>query len=221
MQLPLAIQNLKLHNQWRRGAEIDPLDPKVIGESIDAVVEAYQNSMVDPNSISEEDAHLVQLYVDTIRGVNCGRRTGATHRMIDLYAHRLLMNGEVVVTCNYKPDPEENRSECEYIYNAILKRIAHEQESFAFEANEERLTIKRTFPTLAKERWYERWFLRDLRANVLFPLMMVNFASALYLVNQFRHSTLLMEHVVFQASLALVLMIVLIISGLIDDKKNQ
>lgn len=100
--------------------------------------------MIDPNSISEEDAHLVQLYVDTIRGVNCGRRTGATHRMIDLYAHRLLTTGEVVVTCNYKPDPEENRSECEYIYNAILERIAHEQELFTLEADEETLTIKRT-----------------------------------------------------------------------------
>ena len=100
--------------------------------------------MIDPNSISEEDAHLVQLYVDAIRGVNCGRRTGATLRMIDLYAHKLLMSGEVVVTCNYKPDPEENRREREYIYNAILKRMAHEHEDFIFDLDEETLTIKRS-----------------------------------------------------------------------------
>lgn len=72
-----------------------------------------------------------------------------------------------------------------------------------------------------KKKWYEWWFLRDLRSNVLFPLMMANFSSALYVVNQFRHNTLLMWEVILQALLALLMMIVLIVSELIDDKIND
>jgi hypothetical protein len=39
MELTQAIQILKLHNEWRRGAEIDMLSPKMIGEAIDKVIE--------------------------------------------------------------------------------------------------------------------------------------------------------------------------------------
>jgi hypothetical protein len=39
MNLTQAIQILKLHNEWRRGAEIDMLSPKMIGEAIDKVIE--------------------------------------------------------------------------------------------------------------------------------------------------------------------------------------
>lgn len=65
MQLPLAIQNLKLHNQWRRGAEIDPLDPKEIGESIDVVVEAYEELMwkpIDPHNLPEGDVFVAAFH---------------------------------------------------------------------------------------------------------------------------------------------------------------
>ena len=39
MNLTQAIQILKLHNEWRRGAEIDMLNPKMIGQAIDKVIE--------------------------------------------------------------------------------------------------------------------------------------------------------------------------------------
>jgi len=39
MNLTQAIQILKLHNEWRRGAEIDMLSPKMIGEAIDKIIE--------------------------------------------------------------------------------------------------------------------------------------------------------------------------------------
>ena len=38
MKLQSAIQILKRHNEWRRGAEIDQVDPKLIGMAIDTVV---------------------------------------------------------------------------------------------------------------------------------------------------------------------------------------
>ena len=38
MKLQSAIQILKRHNEWRRGAEIDQADPKLIGMAIDTVV---------------------------------------------------------------------------------------------------------------------------------------------------------------------------------------
>lgn len=38
MKLQSAIQILKRHNEWRRGAEIDQEDPRLIGVAIDTVV---------------------------------------------------------------------------------------------------------------------------------------------------------------------------------------
>jgi len=32
---PRTIDILERHNQWRRGAEIEPTDPKLLGEAID------------------------------------------------------------------------------------------------------------------------------------------------------------------------------------------
>lgn len=39
MQISDALEVVKLHNQWRRGAEISMQDPKVLGEALDAIVE--------------------------------------------------------------------------------------------------------------------------------------------------------------------------------------
>ena len=39
MTLPEAIQILKTHNEWRRGAEIDMLEPQSIGIAIDVILE--------------------------------------------------------------------------------------------------------------------------------------------------------------------------------------
>lgn len=39
MTLPEAIQILKTHNEWRRGAEIDMLEPRLIGIAIDVILE--------------------------------------------------------------------------------------------------------------------------------------------------------------------------------------
>ena len=39
MTLAEAIQILKTHNEWRRGAEIDMLEPRLIGIAIDVILE--------------------------------------------------------------------------------------------------------------------------------------------------------------------------------------
>lgn len=39
MQISDALEVVRLHNQWRRGAEISMQDPKVLGEALDMVVE--------------------------------------------------------------------------------------------------------------------------------------------------------------------------------------
>ena len=41
MELNKAIEILKSHNEWRRGAEIPQTDPKVLGGAIDCVVENF------------------------------------------------------------------------------------------------------------------------------------------------------------------------------------
>ena len=37
--LPEAVEILKTHNEWRRGAEIDMLEPRLIGIAIDVILE--------------------------------------------------------------------------------------------------------------------------------------------------------------------------------------
>ncbi|MGB2272517.1 MAG: hypothetical protein ACPH15_05805 [Pseudomonadales bacterium] len=39
MTLSEAMQTLKTHNEWRRGAEIDILEPRLIGIAIDVILE--------------------------------------------------------------------------------------------------------------------------------------------------------------------------------------
>jgi len=38
MQLKEAIEILQKHNEWRRGSEIEPTDPKLLGIAIDTVI---------------------------------------------------------------------------------------------------------------------------------------------------------------------------------------
>ncbi len=38
MEIKQALYNLEHHNKWRRGAEIPPLKPSVIGKSIETIV---------------------------------------------------------------------------------------------------------------------------------------------------------------------------------------
>ena len=44
MKLHEAIEILKTHNRWRRGAEIEPTDPKILGKAIDKIIKIYENS---------------------------------------------------------------------------------------------------------------------------------------------------------------------------------
>ena len=39
-----ALEKLKLHQEWRRGAEIEMLNPKEIGEAIDLLIEEVKKS---------------------------------------------------------------------------------------------------------------------------------------------------------------------------------
>lgn len=39
MNLTQAIQILKIHNEWRRGAEIEMINPKLVGQAIDKIIE--------------------------------------------------------------------------------------------------------------------------------------------------------------------------------------
>jgi hypothetical protein len=41
MTLTEAIEILRTHNEWRRGAEIEPTDPIILGEAIDTIVNSY------------------------------------------------------------------------------------------------------------------------------------------------------------------------------------
>lgn len=45
MTIKEAIENLVLYNKWRRGANIEMLDPKTIGESIDTLIEYCQHTI--------------------------------------------------------------------------------------------------------------------------------------------------------------------------------
>lgn len=40
MNIEEAIQILKDHNKWRRGADMPMTDPKILGEAIDCIVDA-------------------------------------------------------------------------------------------------------------------------------------------------------------------------------------
>ena len=44
MLLQEAIEILKTHNRWRRGAAIEPTEPKILGKAIDKIVKIYENS---------------------------------------------------------------------------------------------------------------------------------------------------------------------------------
>ncbi len=39
-----ALEKLKLHQEWRRGAEIEMLNPQEIGEAIDKLIEEVSSS---------------------------------------------------------------------------------------------------------------------------------------------------------------------------------
>jgi hypothetical protein len=43
MNIQEAIVVLKLHNQWRKGAETPMIEPKELSEAIDAIVDYYHN----------------------------------------------------------------------------------------------------------------------------------------------------------------------------------
>lgn len=47
MNIEKAIKILHQHNLWRRGAEIEPLRPSVIGEAIDLIVHHYTMQKID------------------------------------------------------------------------------------------------------------------------------------------------------------------------------
>ena len=38
MKLKKAIEILETHNKWRRGAEIEPTNPKQLGKAIDKII---------------------------------------------------------------------------------------------------------------------------------------------------------------------------------------
>lgn len=68
-----AIEVLSLHNEWRRGAEIDMCHPKLLGEATDEVLNAarkWHNSQLPSNtrSIKELEA-LAKTLVDAINGL--------------------------------------------------------------------------------------------------------------------------------------------------------
>ena len=44
MSLKAAITLLEYHNEWRRGAEIEPLNPKDIGIAIDTIIKHYETN---------------------------------------------------------------------------------------------------------------------------------------------------------------------------------
>lgn len=57
MKLQSAIQILKRHNEWRRGAEINQEDPKLIGVAIDTVVEELEfMSLKDAYKVLKKNA---------------------------------------------------------------------------------------------------------------------------------------------------------------------
>lgn len=70
MDIETAVQILEMHNKWRRGADIEPSGPSVIGEAIDTVVNYYTMQKIDevasaPNNpwrkIKDKDAWLAQI----------------------------------------------------------------------------------------------------------------------------------------------------------------
>ena len=66
MDLQTAIQYLKYHNKWRRGAEIAPLAPQIIGTSIDTVVNAFEDTMwkpIDRNNLPEDNVFVARAVV--------------------------------------------------------------------------------------------------------------------------------------------------------------
>lgn len=42
MELQEALRILEQHNKWRRGADVPMLSPKLIGESIDLIVNKFK-----------------------------------------------------------------------------------------------------------------------------------------------------------------------------------
>lgn len=43
MTIKQAIKILKEHNEWRRGAETPQIEPKILGEAIDEVIDYFKN----------------------------------------------------------------------------------------------------------------------------------------------------------------------------------
>lgn len=44
MKIKEAIQILKLHNVWRRGAKVVMIAPKELGEAMDTIISHYEGS---------------------------------------------------------------------------------------------------------------------------------------------------------------------------------
>jgi hypothetical protein len=42
MDIQEAVKLLEQHNKWRRGADIKMVDPKMLGEAIDLIVNKYK-----------------------------------------------------------------------------------------------------------------------------------------------------------------------------------
>jgi len=43
MTLKEAIEILRKHNEWRRGADVEMISPKKVGEAIDVIIAHYDN----------------------------------------------------------------------------------------------------------------------------------------------------------------------------------
>ena len=49
MEVQEALRILEYHNKWRRGADIEMLNPTILGIAIDTVVEKYIDRSVEVN----------------------------------------------------------------------------------------------------------------------------------------------------------------------------
>ena len=49
MSLKQAIQILKTHNKWRRGADIEATNPTLLGEAIDCIIMEFELKTINKN----------------------------------------------------------------------------------------------------------------------------------------------------------------------------
>lgn len=53
MELQQAVHILKKHNEWRRGSDIEMIQPSKIGIAIDVIVEAFENKCSSSQLIND------------------------------------------------------------------------------------------------------------------------------------------------------------------------